>query len=1727
MTCSRRQALLPWAREAALSLAVCLGLSVGFAQTLIQQPNPAFPEQPLLSRTVFGEAGLPPQAAQARRFVLHRGAPAHRTAGLPWARANAVMLRPNAIGGTAPAWKPLGPIGVTSLHYGLVTGRVTSLALDPSDATGNKLYVGTTGGGVWVSQNAATADAANVSFAPLTDSVGALKYVEDASISIGALTVQPGGTGVILAGTGDPNDALDSYYGGGILRSADGGSSWTLIQATHDWQEGLSTQSYTFFGEGFAGFAWSTLDPNVVVAAVSQSAEGVLVSAQDQGTSYKGLFYSRDSGATWHLARISDGSSDVQGPMAGYATGSGSAATAVIWNPIRKVFIAAVRFHGYYRSPDGVTWTRLTAQPGSGLTTAMCPTNPGMPGSIACPIFRGALAVNPLTGDTFAWTVDANNQDQGLWQDVCAATGGVCTTTIAFGKTWSTAALETGTAPRALTVANGDYNLTLAAVPADQDTVLLAGANDLWKCSLAMGCVWRNTTNAMICATAQVAPYQHVTAWSMTDPLEVLVGNDGGLWRSLDGIAETGSSCATDDASHWQNLNGGLGSLAEINSLSLVGDTPYTMLAGFGALGTAGVKSTSAPIWNWPEILSGEGGPVAIDPTNPDTWYANNGAGVSIHVCSTSGSCAQEDFGTSPAVSNASVAGDGYTMIDPAPFLVDPVDSSQLLIGTCRLWRGPAQGGGWTAANAVTPMLDGNLGNSYCSGNAQIRSMAALRLQGGGEVVYVGLYGRLDGGATLGGHVLKATMNAIGTWSGWNDLTMHPVSNDSRRFNYWALDISSITIDAHDPTGNTAYVTVEGAPTPLQPVSVAYRTIDGGDNWKAISPGLPWAPANALAVDPLDASTAYIATDLGVFSTRSIGSCGDSGVSCWTAYGAGLPLAPAVTLDTSSATAPQGVLIAGTYGRGVWKVPLLTATQQLATVSIAPNSIAFDPQINGTRSAAQTVTVSNPGTVEFDVTGVTVTGDFGETDTCANATVYPGGSCTIQVTFTPSQKGTRSGKLTISGNVASGSLSVDLSGTGLSTGVVELAPGRIDFGVLEAGTQSDALQVTVGNSGDAAVSITSIGVSGPFVISTNSCGTTSLPGHSNCVVMLKFVPTQSGSATGVLTFLDSAGTQTVQLTGTGTALPTDTLSTSELSFPDTIVQQASAPEVVTITNSGANPLTSIQVSVSGAFVQTNTCTTQLAAGASCAISIVFQPAIEGVQKGTLSIADIFKTQTVTLSGKGLKAPFITVSPTSLAFGAQQASVPSSPLTLTVTNSGGAAMTNVGFQITGPSAASFSTGATTCGASLGAAANCTVQVVFTPVAAGASVANLIVTSSTLNVTPVTVPLNGTGQSTSALSVSPIQLSFAATAVGQTSAPQSVTITNSAGTAANGLAVTVTGAFQIAQSTCSAGLGAGATCSVGIVFAPMQTGNLTGTLTVATRAPATPFVVALSGTGGLAGVLKLQPALVDFPTTGVGAASSPIAVTLTNTSTTAALADLALTTSAGFQLASSTCGTSLAAGANCTASVVFAPTKTGAQSGALTIASSDLLAAATVPLSGMGFDFTMVVIGATTQTVAAGQTANFTLMLTPSPDVAATFTFACGSLPTYAACLFNPSSNAVAANATGTQIVQITTTQSVARNVATPLGNPWSMVSLACGVLLLPLAARKRCNLLMLILVLALAVAGMSSCAGSGGGGGGTAPTNPTSHNVAPGTYPVVLTAKANGVQHTVPLTLVVD
>jgi len=1665
---------------------------------------------------------VPPREKQAQRFLALRGlAPGRTPARLNRAygggRDALTQTAATSTTTSTATWQTLGPTAVLTPTYGLVTGRVSAVALDPSDTTGNRLYIGTTGGGVWVAQNAGTSNAANVAFTPLTDSLAALSGIQDASISIGALTVQPGATGVILAGTGDPNDALDSYYGEGILRSADGGNTWSLIQTTAD-------LSWGFAGEGFAGFAWSTATPQLVVAAVAQAYEGTLVNADRPHLSYEGLYYSNDSGATWSLATITDGAgADVQGPADPFASPDGNAATSVAWNPVRQLFVAAVRFHGYYQSADGVTWTRMTAQPGVGLTAAMCPTNSAATGSIACPIFRGTMAVNPQTGDTFAWTVDLNNQDQGLWQDQCAISGGSCSNPgFSFAQQWKTTALETSTAEGPATIENGDYTLDLAAVPSQQDTVLLAGEVDLWRCSLAMGCVWRNTTNADTCMSAQVAPYQHALGWSTANPLEIFVGNDSGLWRSLDAIGETGQACAPTDASHFQNLNGSLGSLAEVMSLSQSASSPYTMMAGLGVNGTAGVKGALGPTAQWPQVLGGDGGAVAIDPTNEYKWYVNAEAGVSIYLCDQVADCTAASFGTSPVVSDADVGGDGLTMTTPAPFLVDPLDETQLLIGTCRVWRGPANGLGWTSANAVSPILDSGSGggaSAACNGDALIRSITAVALAGGKEVIYVGTYGSADGGTLLPGHVLSATVNpASGAAAVWNDLTLNPVTNDSLGLDAFGLDISSITIDPHDATGNTVYVTVEGIPTQPEAVRVVYRSTDGGAHWASLVANLPWAPANGLVVDPQTANTVYLATDAGVYFTTQVGTCANLPSTCWSAFGTGLPEAPVTELSASAQ-----VLVAGTYGRGVWETPLWSATTGWTSAAVAPASLTFGSTSLGTAGTAQVVTLTNTGNLGLKTSAVTLSGDFSETDNCQAATVAAGASCTINVTFNPTVSGSRTGEMTIDLNVYGGQLLVDLSGTGTAAGLVTLTPATVSFGAVAVGATSTPLQVEAGNSGSLPIPITSLTVTPPFTIASNLCGTSALAADTDCQIMVAFSPTQTGAATGTLTLVDEAGTQTIALSGIGAAPPTDTLNTTSLSFGGTIEGNLSTAQMVSLTNGGGLPLTSIAVTVSGAFQQSNNCGTQLTGPASCSISVVFAPTQVGGQTATLTVSDLLRTQTVALTGSGLTPPAMSVSPTSLSFAAQQVNSASAPLTLTVTNSGGAPMANIGFQLTGSGAGSFAIGTTTCGALLANGSSCTVQVTFTPGSAGGSAATLVVSSSTLGVTAVTVPLNGTGTVTTGLNVSPAQLSFPGELPGQTSPAQTVTITNTGSFAATSMAVTVSAQFGLSQNNCGSSLAAGATCTIGVVFQPASVGNLTGTLTVTSAAVANAATVTLSGTGEGTGAIQTTPATVAFGTVGVGVTSNPATVTVTNPGT-GALTGLAVAASTGFAVVNNNCTATLAAGASCTLGVDFAPVGAGAQTGSLSITSSTAGAAGSVSLTGTGFDFSVAASGSTTETVSNGQTADYTVAITPTTAAGGTFAFACGTLPANAICLFKPTTESLNAGVTGNVTVGISVGGA---GTSARLKRTDGLIPVACVLLLLPLGWATRRKALRCCLLLAVLAAGVSSCTSSGGGTGGGGSTGGGSTGDTPtGTYSIPVNVTSNGVEHSLTLTLTV-
>jgi hypothetical protein len=894
-------------------------------------------------------------------------------------------------------------------------------------------------------------------------------------------------------------------------------------------------------------------------------------------------------------------------------------------------------------------------------------------------------------------------------------------------------------------------------------------------------------------------------------------------------------------------------------------------------------------------------------------------------------------------------------------------------------------------------------------------------------------------------------------------------------------------------------------------------------------------------VDPQSAGTVYLATDAGVYFTTQVSSCVNLPSTCWSVFGSGLPEAPVVALSASPATASANVLTAGTYGRGVWQIPLWTAGASLTTATVSPNPLTFPSQASETASSPQTVTLTNTGSAGLTTTAIVMTGDFSETDTCQNVTVAAGGNCAIQVSFAPTATGSRTGQMTISANVNGGELTVALSGTATAAGTVTLTPAAISFDPspgqssasppVEVGTPSGEFQVEAGNSGGSPIPITSISITPPFTIASNACGTTSLAADTDCQLELVFTPTQEGAATGKLTMVDGTETQTVSLSGFGYAPPTDQLSPTSVSFPDTAVGQLSAAQTVSLSNTGDLPLTSITASVSAGFqISKNACGTQLAAHSPCTISVQFAPTQLGVQTGVLTVSDITRAQpqTVALSGTGIQNAVLSVNPTSLNFAVQNLNVASPPSVLTITNSGGVAAANVGFGITGAAASSFA-GTNNCPAVLNSGSSCTIQVIFSPAEAGGSSATLIISSSTLGVKPVTVSLNGAGQAASGLNVSPALLNFAPTLAGSSSAEQTVTISNTSSGPASQFAISITAGFVLTQNTCTASLASNATCTVGVVFAPGSTGLVSGALNVSSASIGNTASVELSGTGAVAAAIQVTPANISFATTGVGQTSSPTTVTVTNSGTVANLNNLALTAPTGFQLVSNTCADTLGPGLSCTAGVEFAPTAAGAQTGNLTVTSSTVTTGASVPLQGTGFDFTLTVSGPSTQTVAGGQTANYTLVLTPLNSSSGSFTFTCASLPTDALCLFNPASETLNPGVSGNVTMGVSTGPSAAAVRFNGAGL-WGVAPLVCGLLLLPLKWKRRRKVLqvtVLVALLAFLAGGVVSCTVSGGGGGGSVPGSGGPGATPAGTYSIPVTATSTGVTHSVTVTLTIE
>ncbi len=274
------------------------------------------------------------------------------------------------------------------------------------------------------------------------------------------------------------------------------------------------------------------------------------------------------------------------------------------------------------------------------------------------------------------------------------------------------------------------------------------------------------------------------------------------------------------------------------------------------------------------------------------------------------------------------------------------------------------------------------------------------------------------------------------------------------------------------------------------------------------------------------------------------GSCntgmnfGSNGVLSGTPANAGTSTFTFAVVDSKGNTATKQLSIA------------ITAAATAPIVSLSPTSLTFASQTVATTSAAQSVTLTNTGNATLSISSLAASGSFAETNNCGSS-LAANTSCTVSVTFTPTATGTLTGAISFTDNGASSPQKVSLSGTAVAVAapVVSLSPTSLTFASQTVATTSAAQAVTLTNTGNAALSISSLAASGSFA-ETNNCGS-SLAASASCTISVTFKPTASGTLTGGITLTDNAASspQAVSLTGTAVATvqPQVTLSWTESS----------------------------------------------------------------------------------------------------------------------------------------------------------------------------------------------------------------------------------------------------------------------------------------------------------------------------------------------------------------------------------------------------------------------------------------------------------------------------------------------------------------------------------------------------------------------------------------------------
>lgn len=882
--------------------AVFLGFS---ALTPVQAASPAAPRVRSIAPPLRPNTLQVPHRSGRVLQIPRAPAPLVRSAT---PRSTAIQAPAAGPGGT---WSPLGPAPLSGAEscctqstpnepnaiYGTVSGRVTSIASDPSNSS--IVYAGTAGGGVWKSVDGGDHWSSTSAAQP------SLNGAQGAS-AIGALAIDPNHPGVVYAGTGEDNGS-DSQAGWGILKTTDGGASWTDLA------------SGTFARHHIGGIVVDANNSHHVLAATDI-----------------GLYQSQDDGANWTqtvlqgLSTTSSTATAVQsvtdivqdqhqsftagGPLDLYATVSdfcGSDGGDVFWS-----------------KDGGVTWTNITPV---GMTSA-----------------ASRFTAAAYFGNVYLSAADCTGKLLNMWTlsvypPAPPPPYAPSWRSIMGGHGWFDYMTVGGQG-------QGDYDTTIGIDPSNPSTVIFGGITAL--ATTDGGNSWVDI--GRVYNGGVIHPDFH--AIHFTGGGSFYAGTDGGIWSTTD-LAGAGTTLA-GTSSDWRDLNGTLNTIQFYQGTAL---DSSRFLGGAQDNGSPGNLPGAPAIPGWREYLDGDGGYTAINPApgstdiytevpHGDIWRGNSSLTASL--------TSPFDSFIEAGPCRASIPNSGDPACsDPtdfvAPFAMDPTDPQKMLAGTNRVFL--TTDGGGTGVTAGGKLNWNPISPTLATSTASF-TPAPDRL----SVIYLGpsgVAGPVMTGSLFGSVFMTLNGSTASPTTGWTDITGNlpkptssPTQNTFIDANPW---ITGVAFNPSNPA--EAWVTIGGIN-----VFNVWHTLNAGAPsgtvWNQLSgvtpPSLPNESVYAIALDPTTSnpSTVYVGTATGVFVCTTCGGPIADTSATWTPFGSGLPN---VQVNAITFTRDLSSLIAWTHGLGAWCVPSSHSTpawscwdmqggrlaSRPATVSWGPNRL--------------------------------------------------------------------------------------------------------------------------------------------------------------------------------------------------------------------------------------------------------------------------------------------------------------------------------------------------------------------------------------------------------------------------------------------------------------------------------------------------------------------------------------------------------------------------------------------------------------------------------------------------------------------------------------------------------------------------------------------------------------------------------------------------------------------